>query len=559
MEKISRFCACFFRILGIIIVGYLFLQGIFTICPIQRVTARTFYVSSHALYAVIGIAAFVFLFWVMYRFAGSVLERCEVPLVLAGMLIVGIFLLWWHSQTQFWYSDDEEKIFQSAQMYLGGDYSGWLPGGYPFKWKHQNGMILFVAVLLRFFDLHGAYWIMRVLNILFYELTLFCLWRILRKLFADAKMVVIQMALLMLFFPYGFYCLLLYGNVIGMGFAVLSIYCAIIYLETGGVKYLCGSAISMIFSIIFKQNDAILFVGVLMLLILQPMWEKKLTLKKAGIVGAFALAVLAGVQLPNIFVEMRTGVNLSGTGNSVYAHVAMGLQDSETSPGWYNFYNDDVFAECGYDKEATAREAKKSIMQTLQYYADNPMEGWSFIHRKLASEWSNPTFEGFHLQNARLTALELSSLVKSTINDGGKLNILLIFFLDIYESVVLFGILLYLAAAEDADIKELLFIVLLIGGFVFFAVWEAKGRYVAPFYLMVIPYAVVGYRKLLAAGRRFEATKKLVVTMAVLALFVHFCNWDVVTDSLKLGTPSQSEEYYEYIHEYNSNFVNLRY
>lgn len=424
-------------------------------------------------------------------------------------------------------------------------------------WKHQNGMILFVAMLLSCFEMYIVYWIFRLLNVLFYELTIFFLWRTLRMLFADRRITVIQAAMMFLFFPYGFYCVMFYGNVIGLGFAVLAIYLTVVYLEKESVRYLCGSAAAMILSIIFKQNDAIILVGLVLLMLLQPMAERKLTLKKAGAVGVFVLVVLLGIQLPDLIVGARTGMNLSGTGNSIYAHIAMGLQDSEDAPGWYNTYNEAVFAEHGYDKKETARAAKQSLSETLQYYADNPGEGWSFIHRKLASEWNNPTFEGFHMQNARLTAEELSPIVKSTINDGGKLNILLTFFLNVYESVVLFGILLYLAGAKDADIRQLFFVMLLIGAFVFFAVWEAKGRYVAPFYLMTIPYAAVGYHKLLAGGSCFETTKKTALVTAVLAVFIFFCNVGVIDNSMKLGT--QSEEYYEYIHEYNSNFIHFKY
>ncbi|MDE7113798.1 MAG: glycosyltransferase family 39 protein [Acetatifactor sp.] len=557
MERTSKWFAGLVRCLGIVMVGYLFLQGLFTVCTIQSVTERTFYVRSHALYGVVGIGVFVLVFWALYRFCGSILERCETVLVLAGMLLSALFLIWWLGQTQFWYWGDEEKIFQCAQQYLAGDYRNWKPGGYAYMWKHQNGMILFVAMLLSRFEMYIVYWIFRLLNVLFYELTIFFLWRTFRKIFADRRIAVIQAAMMLLFFPYGFYCVMFYGNVIGLGFAVLAIYLMVVYLEKESVGYLCGSAAAMILSIIFKQNDAIILVGLVLLMLLQPMAERKLTLRKAGAATAFVLAVVLGIQLPDLIVGARTGMNLSGTGNSIYAHIAMGLQDSEDAPGWYNTYNEVVFAEHGYDKKETARAAKQSLSETLRYYADNPGEGWSFIHRKLASEWNNPTFEGFHMQNARLTAEELSPIVKSTINDGGKLNILLTFFLDVYESVVLFGILLYLAGAKDADIRQLFFVMLLIGAFVFFAVWEAKGRYVAPFYLMAIPCAAAGYQKLLAGGRCFEATKKTALVTAVLAVLIFFCNVGVIDNSMKLGT--QSEEYYEYIHEYNSNFINFRY
>lgn len=557
MERTSKWFAGLVRCLGIAIVGYLFLQGLFTVCTIQSVTERTFYVRSHALYGTAGIGIFILVFWALYRFGGDILERCETGLVLAGMLLSALFLIWWLSQTQFWYWGDEEKIFQCAQQYLAGDYRNWKPGGYAYMWKHQNGMILFAAALIHCFEMHIVYWIFRLLNVLFYELTIFFLWRTLRKIFVDRRIAVIQAVLMFLFFPYGFYCVMFYGNVIGLGFAVLAIYLTVVYLEKERVGYLCGSAAAMILSIIFKQNDAIILVGLVLLLLLQPMGEGKLTLKKTGAAAVFILVVVLGIQLPDLIVEAHTGIDLSGTGNSMYAHIAMGLQDSENAPGWYNTYNEAVFAECGYDKKETARAAKQSLAETLRNYADNPGKGWSFIHRKLASEWNNPTFEGFHMQNARLTAEELSPVVKSTINDGGKLNILLTFFLDVYESVVLFGILLYLAAAKDADIRQLFFAMLLIGGFVFFAVWEAKGRYVAPFYLMAIPYAAVGYQKLIAGGRCFEAARKAALITAVLAVLIFFCNLGVINDSLKLGT--QSDEYYEYIHEFNNNFIHFKY
>lgn len=557
MERVSKWFSGLVRWLGILIAGYLFLQGLFTVCTIQSVTERTFYVKSHALYAVAGIGIFVLLVWAVWRFCGSVLERYETVIVWAGILLSALFWIWWLGQTQFWYWGDEEKIFQCAQQYLAGDYRGWKPGGYAYMWRHQNGMILFVAALLKFFDTHTVFWIFRLLNVLFYEVTICFLWQTLRRMFSDRRVVVVQVALLLLFFPYGFYCVMFYGNVIGLGLAVLAVYLAVLWLDTARAGWLCGSAGAMTLSVIFKQNDAIVLVGLVLLLLLQPVKEGRLTLKRAGAVAAFVLAVVLGVRLPDLMVEVHTGMNLSGTGNSMYAHIAMGLQDSEDAPGWYNTYNEKLFAECGYDKAETARAARRSLTETLGYYADNPGEGWSFIHRKLASEWNNPTFEGFHMQNARLTAEELSPLVKSVINDGGKLNILLTFFLDIYESIIWFGILIYLAAAKDADVRELFFVMLLVGAFVFFAVWEAKGRYVAPFYLMAIPYAAAGYRKLLSAGGQFEITKKTALVMALLAAVLYLGDLNVVNHSLKLGT--QSEEYYEYIHEYNSNFLNFRY
>lgn len=556
MERIAKCFAQLIRWLSIGAVGYLFLQGLFTICTIQHVTERTFFVKNNVFYGIVGIIAAAFLLSLVWRYGSRFCSKYEKQLVLGGMGLLALFLIWWMSQTRFWYWGDEEKIFQYAQMLIKGDFNGWTPGGYPYMWPHQNGMILFVSVLLRCFGLNRSYLVFRGLNVLFYELTLLFLWLILRRLFSDARVVVMQMMMLFLFFPYGFYCVMYYGNVIGLGLGVMAIYCAITYLETDKTALLWACGLAMICSIVFKQNDAILFIGIVLLLIMQSLLEHKWSRKRIGCIAVFVAMVWIGVQLPNAFVEARTGVDLSGTGNSKLAHIAMGLQDSEDAPGWYNTYNERIFAESGYDRRKTADIAKENLAQTLRYYAENPMEGWSFFNRKIASQWNNPTFEGFHMQNARLTSEELSPFIKSVINDGGKANILLTLFLDIFESIVLFGVLLYLVTCKG-DVKELIFAMLFVGAFVFFAVWEAKGRYVAPFYMMLIPYAAAGYRKLYEGGRRFDLTKKLTVVMTAVVFLVAVCDVPFVNNSLKLGT--QSEEYYDYIHEFNHNFMNLRY
>ncbi len=556
MERIGKFYIQLIRCLSIAVVGYLFLQGIFTVCAIQRVTERTFFVENHPLYAVGAIVLAVLVFSAVFRYGRSFLARYERIIVWAGIAVTSVFLLWWMGQTQFWYWGDEEKIFQYASMFADGDYSGWAPGGYPYMWPHQNGLILFVAFLLKMFDLSQVYVVFRVLNILFYEVTLYFMWLILRRLFQDADVVALQMILLFLFFPYGFHCVMYYGNVIGFGLGITAIYLALRYLDEKRGKYLVLCGVAMMFSIIFKQNNMILLVGIVLTLVMHLLMQKQLVGKRIGFIIAFVVVVAVGLQLPNQIVELRSGIDLSGTGNSKYAHIAMGLQDSEDAPGWYNTYNERIFAENGYDKETTAQVAKQSIKESLTYYAQNPMEGWSFLNRKIASQWNNPTFEGFHMQNARSAGKEQSALVKSVINDGGKLNILLTLFLDLYQSIILFGILLYLVTYKEG-VREILFATLLIGGFLFFAVWEAKGRYVAPFYFMVIPYAVQGYRRLYEGGKRLETTKKTVIAVALIALVVMVWDAPVWNNSLKLG--NQSQEYYDYIHEFNHNFEKLRF
>lgn len=94
-----------------------------------------------------------------------------------------IFLLWWVSQTGFWFFGDSEKIYMCAGAFLGGDTTPWEPGGYTYMWPHQNGMILLVAFLLRFVDTVQSFYVMYVILIFFYVVTIVGLYQICCLLF----------------------------------------------------------------------------------------------------------------------------------------------------------------------------------------------------------------------------------------------------------------------------------------------------------------------------------------------------------------------------------------
>ncbi|MCD7836250.1 MAG: hypothetical protein LUG83_06320, partial [Lachnospiraceae bacterium] len=490
-EKINAVCCMAVRVTGIIFVGYIFLQGLFTICLIQRVEEKTYYISNNTVSQITGIVLFCIL---TYFFAGKGLSelikrhgdtwfKLVFVLVLAAL---GIWLL----MTRFWYFGDMEKVYQYAGMLNAGDFSGWLPGGYPYMWSQQNGLILFVSLLLRFFDKDTSYIVFYFINLFFYGVMTVSFYSSMKTLFKDRDIYIIQLLMLVLYFPYAFFITLLYGDVIGFSFGAAAAALLLKYLDTRRNVHIVLSCVCIIFAVIFKQNSLIIFVGASIMLIhdMAVGFNKKKLLSCA----VYIILALIGFGLPKVIIEQAGGNKIDG-GNSKWANIAMGLQECDKAPGWYNCYEEEVFAANNYDGDATAAEAKRELAERLKYFAQNPGYAWEFINKKLASEWNNPTFECFHIQNWRGSSIELSGFVKSIINDGGKLNIILIYILDICQSVVLFGVLMYLIGDDSQDLRRLFFIILFIGGFMFFTVWEAKCRYTVPFYLMLIPYAWPGY------------------------------------------------------------------
>lgn len=554
-NKFSVVCQGFIRGIGILMVGYLFLQGLFTICCVERVAEKTYYIQNNVFVQLLGIVAALV---VVRLLTGERLKRFWDKWghlsVCACLLAVVLFLFFWVYHTQFWYASDMEKIYQNAGLMLEGNYSGWEPGGYLYMWPHQNGLLLLVALLLRFFTVDQSFLVLYGLNIIAFAATVLAMLYSLKYLYKDKNMYCLQTLLLVFYFPYSFFCLMLYGNVLGFAFACVSMALLFAYFEKPYIGKVIGSALCMSVAICLKQNNLIVMIGFLMVLVFQCIIgvgkRKKLGV---GILVYLGLVLLC-IQIPNSVIEQITGIEVSG-GNTRWAHVAMGLMEENATPGWYNGYNEQVFRENGYDKESTAVVARERVEEILGEFAEHPSVGWRFFNYKLASEWSNPTFECFNIQNARSTGLELNSLIKSTINDGGKINLLYIYLFDIVQSAVLFGVLMYLILEKKINWHQLLFCILFIGGFLFFAVWEAKSQYVVYFFFLLIPYCVPGYRMVWKAFKDKQFVPFIVLGAMILFIALSDAQW--VQDSFKIQ--GDTEAYYEYIHQYNQNFLWLRF
>lgn len=557
MEKIySRIV----RIVSIIIIGYLFLQGLFTICNMQRVTERVYYMKNNPWRQLLCIGIVILLCLAARKFkAKEFLDRYGHYVFYVCITGMVLFLLWWVSQTGFWFFGDSEKIYMCAGAFLGGDPSPWEPGGYAYMWPHQNGMILLVAFLLRFADTVQSFYVMYVILIFFYAVTIVGLYQICCLLFGKNAFTAVQGMILSTYLPYAFLVNNIYGDHIGYAFAVVAVWMAFLYRQSGKMRYSLFCGINMALAVIFKQNCLIVFVGIVvfyfMHLITDRTQGKQEKLKMTGNLIVVTVLTFTISSIPTAYISSHLQVE-PGAGNTKWAHIAMGLQDTESAPGWYNTYNEATFVENNYDTHATAKVSQDNIKESLRHFAADPEYAWSFFNRKWAILWNNPTFECFTLQSNKVSNVELSPLVKSTIFDGGKINILLIAFFDVCQSVYLFGILMYLITEKKAGIGELLPFLLMIGAFVFWTFWETKCRYVLPYFLFVMPYSVIGYCNLLRQWKCKIVRASLGVIVALI-LLMNVSNFSIMNESMKIN--NDTEEYYEYIHEYNKNFMNFRY
>ena len=73
--------------------------------------------------------------------------------------------------------------------------------------------------------------------------------------------------------------------------------------------------------------------------------------------------------------------------------------------------------------------------------------------------------------------------------------------------IIYFGAFLYFVLAIDKEnnVLQHLFAVALIGGFLFSIIWEAKARYMFPYYVMMLPMANIGYITLITKVEKIRS------------------------------------------------------
>ena len=147
----------------------------------------------------------------------------------------------------------------------------------------------------------------------------------------------------------------------------------------------------------------------------------------------------------------------------------------------------------GETKKAAADYSEEQLWQYLENYKDDPGNCYRFYRYKLFEQWLEPTFDCITMTTSDTdydwTRIELLYNTDFIL----KVNTCMNYFL----TVVYFYAFLYAAYLvwRDRELYPLIVIVFFIGGLLFSLIWEAKGRYTMPYFVILIPLAAAGLSK----------------------------------------------------------------
>jgi hypothetical protein len=180
----------------------------------------------------------------------------------------------------------------------------------------------------------------------------------------------------------------------------------------------------------------------------------------------------------------------------------MGMQEGPRGNGWYTEYGVEKYEENQFDSEKADISAKRDIKDRFTVFTQNISYAVKFYREKILSQWDEPSDEAFLVLKTCIENSEVSDL-KYEILYGNAYHILL-GFMNYFQSFVYFMGLLSgfsLLRKNDKPYRNL-FSCILIGGFIFQIIWEAKSRYILFYTIFLLPAAAYGFIQMSWAVRR---------------------------------------------------------
>lgn len=424
-------------------------------------------------------------------------QKCRKFLLI---LSFGIAVFWVLS-TQYYPGADQKEVQKAVLLLHRKDYSMFAENGYLAQYPNQLGLVWFSYLLSLIFG-SCNYLVFQILNAA--AIT------VIHKKLADicghcgrtpmTQLVVI--ALEILFFPLTMYSSFIYGNVLGLACSLWAIEKELLFFEKKKKSSLVAASFLITLAIQLKANYLIFLIAMIIYAFLELLREKRV---RFALIPLFLIFCHLGTNtVVKMISEQVSGYSLN-QGTSSWSWIAMGLQDGTRASGWYNGYNAHSYEISGYKKAVHAELAKEAIRERMEEFAENRWETLEFFTKKTASQWNNPTFQAFWNVQIRSAAVTQSKWVRNMTSVFGTHQWTV--FLNQFQFLILTGALLFCVFArkkweyEQMGIRTWFLAMIFVGGFVFHLFWEAKCQYTISYFVLLIPYAVMGFEEFSETAR----------------------------------------------------------
>lgn len=393
---------------------------------------------------------------------------------------------------------DAASVSTAAIQFMEGNYEA-LYSGYLRTYSFQIGLLAFFEVVYRLFGVEN-YIAFQLFNTAAITGVVYLLPHFVKLLFKDEGLVKLTAVLSTILFPLFLYSTFIYGDIPGFALGALAVYYGIRYLQEDRIKYAVFAGLLFMLALPIKGNNLIFVVAAVIGIFLKMLQEKR-----AGrLLGIMIILILS--QLGNTGVKAayakRAGLEEFPTGVPMVAWMAMGLQEAKEQDngcGWYNGYNNTVYSESNYDYDLAWQKSIESIKASIERFISDPGHAVYYFYRKFTSQWNDPTYQAQLMNEWYSRHVENPSKLSDFFLYGRGRGI-------VFEAMNVVHLVIFAFSGIGAivwirrwSLERAYYLLNIFGGVIFHTlVWEAKGRYVLPYYVLMIPVAAAGVQWLFA-------------------------------------------------------------
>lgn len=458
--------------------------------------------------------AFIFKMKKHYDFFAKVNLKYMQIILAAFVMLVG--LVWVFSVTSI-PAADSYNIYETASQAAKGNYQSFSNGGQFYNSDYYNGysyynfypfQLGFVFISEIFYRIFGTESTMslQVFNVMCTAAAYLGIVNITQLLFKKRSVTFFSILLLAGCFQPILFCTFVYGNIMGMCFAIWAAYFLIKYFQTNKYLLLIPCGVMLVISTLAKYNNLIYLVAFVIMLILHTIKAKKWQSI------AFALAIcIATVGTSNLVImsyEKRANVTLS-SGVSQTLYLDMGINDSYMAPGWYNGIALETYKNNNLNSEQANKQAQIDIKSRMSYFGKNSDYMLDFFSKKIVSQWNEPTYESIWVSEVKSHTNDLNWIAKGMYDGsiGQFFELYFNFYMQILFITFAVGIY-FMFLKRKTNIETVLLPLVLLGAFGYHLLFEGKSQYVLTYIILMIPTASFAFDTIL--NGKYEKIKEIV-------------------------------------------------
>lgn len=418
------------------------------------------------------------------------------------VLLFAALVVWIHS-AHGEFGADQLSVFDGAVQMLHGDYisvSGYAE--YFQFYPHQLSLAFLWQLILTICHTESEI-VIKYLNAICCVVIVYFGYRIVKELTENVKAYFCYVILGFTFIPMYLYVLYIYGDIISMALANVAIWAAMRWCKERRICYMVTGILSILFGVIARKNFSIILIAIvigMLYYVVKNKCLKTLLMVVLSVVLAFGSTVLIQRHY-----ESKAGVSKI-KGMPVTYWLCTGMQESYLGSGVLNLDLLQGFYEVGEMNHDLYDSHLKAMMRgRIKDMLNDPDYIPKFYYDKLTLQWNDYLFSSAYLTadtDCHMTDIEWSVYY-------GSIYEIISSYMNWYMFALYVGLAVGMLSLlkNKMEIYEMIPLIAIIGGVLFSIIWEAKGRYVMPYVVLMQPFAAMGLARLMELPARFKDTK----------------------------------------------------